>query len=109
MTVHDATIGGNAIQAPINISGVGDNIVVAGVPGRLIKILGFFFVISAAANITYKSNGIALSGPMSFTANMSQVQDFIQLPLTCINPGDSFIINLSASVQLGGMIWFDVL
>ena len=109
MTIGDATIGPKASQIAINISGVGDNVVIAGVPNKLIKVLQFFFVTAAATIITYKSNGIALSGPMSFTANMSQVQDFIQLPLTCINPGDSFIINLSAAAQLGGMIWYDVL
>ena len=108
MTIGDATIGASASQIPINISGAGDNIVIAGTPGRLIKVLQFFFVVSAATIITYKSSGIALSGPMSFTANMAHVQDFIQLPLTCVNPGDSFIINLSAGTQLSGTIWFDM-
>lgn len=109
MTIRDATIGPSASQIPININGLGDNIIVAGTPGKLIKVLQFFFVISAAANITYKSSGIALSGPMSFTANMAHVQDFIQLPLTCVNLGDSFIINLDTAVQLGGTIWYDIL
>jgi hypothetical protein len=109
MTIHDATIGPKASQIALNISGVGDNVVVAGAPGKLIKVLQFFFVMTAAETITYKSSGIPLSGPMSFTANMSHVQDFIQLPLTCVNPGDSFIINLAAGSQLCGTLWFDIL
>ena len=103
--IRDATIGAEASQIPLSFAGVGDNIIVTGLPGKQIKILQFFFVAAAATNITLKSGATALSGQMAFTANMSMFLDFIQLPLTC-NPGDNFIINLSAGVQISGTLWF---
>ena len=105
MTTFDATVGASVTQAPINFSGAGDNIIIGGVAGQRIKVLQFFFVIAAATNLTYKSSTTALSGPLDFSSVGAQVQDFIQLPLTC-NLGDAFIINSSNAVQIGGTIWY---
>lgn len=105
MTTWDDSIGAKVTQAPVNISGAGDNTVISGLLGQVIKVLQFFFVIGAASNLTYKSGTTVISGPLNFPAAAGQVQDFIQLPLTC-NAGDSFIVNLSAGVQVGGTIWY---
>jgi hypothetical protein len=78
---------------------------VPGVSGYKIGILQFFFIISGAATLIYKSGTTALTGNLPFLANGAQVQDFIQLPLTC-NDGDPFIINASVSVTLGGTLWY---
>ena len=93
-------------QTPINFTGAGDQTVVTGQVGTRIAVLQFFFVLSAAVTLTYKSGlSTMLSGPMPFLANGAQVQDFIQLPLMC-NDGDNFVINAAASVTLGGTLWF---
>ena len=105
MTVRDATLGSPTLQVPINFTGSGDQILVGGTPGFKISVEQFFFIVSAAVTLIYKSGTSALSGPMPFLANGAQVQDFIQLPLTC-NDGDPFIINASASVTLGGTLWY---
>lgn len=73
--------------------------------GKETKILQFFLVFAGATNITYKSGTTVISGPMDFSANAAQVQDYMQLPLTC-NPGDNFIINSSNAVQVGGTLWY---
>lgn len=105
MTTWDDSLGASVQQAPINFSGAGDNTVINGTLGLRIKVLQFFFVIGAATNLTYKSGTTPISGPLDFPGAGAQVQDFIQLPLTC-NLGDSFVINSSNGVQVGGTIWF---
>lgn len=105
MTTFDATIGASVSQIPINFSASGDSIIVSGVAGKRIKVLQYFMVIAAATNLTFKSSQTTLSGPLDFGSNAADVQDFIQLPLTC-NPGDPFIINSSNAVQVGGTLWY---
>lgn len=98
-------IGASVIQSPINFSGAGDNVVIAGALGQTIKVLQFFFVIAAATNLTFKSGTTPLTGLMDYSSVGAQVQDFIQLQLTC-NRSDSFIINSLNAVQIGGTIWY---
>lgn len=105
MTTFDATIGASVQQQVLNISFAGDSVVIPGIMGQRIKVLQFFLVVANATNLTYKSGSTAISGPLEFSANASQVQDFIQLPLTC-NVGDNFVINNSTGVVVGGTIWF---
>ena len=106
MTTFDATLGASVTQAVINFSASGDNIVVAGVAGKLIRVLQYFFVLGGPTNLTFKSSQTALSGPLDYPSAGSDVQDFIQLPLCTLNPGDPFIMNSSSAVQVGGTIWF---
>jgi hypothetical protein len=108
MTTFDATIGPEVSQAAVNFSASGDNVVVLGLVGSRIKVLQFFLVFAGATNITYKSGTTPMSGPLSFGSNGAHVLDYMQLPLTC-NPGDSFVINSSAAVQVGGTVWYAVI
>jgi hypothetical protein len=105
MVVHDSTLGSPVLQIPLNFTWSGDQIIVGGTAGFKISVNQFFFVVSGAVTLTYKSGVNPLTGPMAFLANGAQVQDFIQLPLTC-NDGDPFIINASGSVTLGGTMWY---
>jgi len=92
-------------QVPLNFTGSGDQVVVTGAVGTRIAVMQFFFIVSTAVTLTFKSGSTALTGPLAFLANGAQVQDFIQLPLMC-NDGDNFVINAAASVTLGGTLWF---
>ena len=105
MTIRDATLGSPVIQIPINFTGSGNQIIVPGAVGFKIAIFQFFFICSASVTLQYYSGLTALSGPLPFLANGAQVQDFIQLPLSC-NDGDPFIINTSTSITLGGTLWY---
>jgi hypothetical protein len=103
--INDATLGSPVIQTPISFTGSGDQILVLGTTGYKIGILQFFFIVSGAVSLIYKSGTTALTGSLPFLANGAQVQDFIQLPLQC-NDGDPFIINAGTSVTLGGTLWY---
>jgi len=103
--ISDPTLGSPTIQTPISFTGTGDQILVPGIAGFKIGILQFFFVVSGAVTLIYKSGSAVLTGALPFLANGAQVQDFVQLPLQC-NIGDPFIINASSSVTLGGTLWY---
>ncbi len=105
MTTWDDSLGASVQQAVVDFTIAGDNTIVSGVLGQKIKILQFFIVISAATSLIYKSGSTALTGVMDYTGAGAHVQDFIQLPIT-LNSGDSFVINNSNGVQVGGMIWY---
>ena len=107
MTTFDSTIGARVTQIPVNFSGAGDTIIIPGVIGKLINILQFFLVFAGDTNLTFKSAATAISGPISFLANGSFVLDYLQLPLSC-NPGDNFVMNLSAGVQVSGTLWYSM-
>ena len=103
--IVDTTLGTPVQMIPISFTGSGDQVVVPAISGYKLAILQFFFVISAPSTLIYKSGASPVTGPMPFLANGAQVQDFIQLPISC-NDGDPFVINSSASVTLGGTIWW---
>jgi hypothetical protein len=108
MTTFDATIGPEVSQGVVNFSASGDNVVILGLIGQRIKVLQFFLVFGGAVNLIYKSGTTPISGTLTFLSNGAHVLDYMQLPLTC-NPSDSFVINSSAAVQVGGTIWYAVL
>lgn len=105
MTTLDATIAGFVQQIVVSFNGSGDNTVISGLSGKEIKILQWDLVIAAATNLILKSGTTVIGGQMNFSTNAGWVRDYFQLPLTC-NPGDSFIINSSNAVQVGGTVWF---
>lgn len=106
MTTHDATVGAQVLQAPINFSSTGDNVVVNGLVGKVTKILQIMLVLSTSSNLIFKSGSVAISGTFTMLANGSFVLDYIQLPITCLNPGDNFVINQSGAATVGGIIWY---
>lgn len=103
--IYDTTLGAKVLQAPISFSSPGDHTIIPGVNGLQVKVLQFFYVVSAAVVITFKSNATPISGPLTYTGNGAQVQDYIQLPLTC-NVGDSFVMNSDTAAVVGGTIWY---
>jgi hypothetical protein len=58
------------------------------------------------STLTFKSGVAPLSGPMPMLANGAIVIDYIQVPITCYNAGENFIINQDNAVTVGGMIWY---
>lgn len=103
--IVDGTLGPQTLQAVVSFSGSGNNIVVNGTVGKIIKVLQIFFVVGGATNLIFKSGSTALSGTLTMLANGSVVLDYIQLPLNCLT-GDDFVINSSLAVTVGGTIWY---
>ena len=106
MTTHDATVAAQVQQGVLSANITGDNVVISGVVGKLTKVFQILFVVSASTNITFKSGSVAIGGPFNMLANGSFVLDYIQLPITCLNLGDNFVINQSGAATIGGIIWY---
>jgi hypothetical protein len=104
--IQDSTLGARSIQSPINLSASGDNIVIAGVSGQLIKVLQFLLVAGGATTLTLKSGASLISGPMSLEAGGTLILPYSSVPIQTISAGDPFIINSSAAVSVGGIISF---
>ena len=93
------------LSLPINFAASGDNVIIAGVAGQIIRVWKLWFI-SGATNITFKDGAIALSGPAPFAASEGMVLDFDTKPwATCLS-GDDFILNQSGSAQVSGMIYY---
>ena len=96
------------VPVAINISSSGDNMMVAGVAGQVIRIFKIFFITAAVVNVTFKDGaGNALTGPMPFVANMGMVLDFDTKTWVTTALGTSFIINLSSGVQVSGALQYE--
>lgn len=102
--------------SPLSFAGVGDNIiVVAGDPSHRVKVWRLYLVVADDVVLTFKDGPtINLSGPISMRANGSIVFDMIpgtresDTPWFRTSPGNDFIINLSAGVQVSGGIYFSI-
>lgn len=96
------------LQAPINVSASGDNVILANtVPDRVFSVYRIFFVLgSTAANVTFKSGATALSGPMPMLGSGTFMLDFTEEHWYATAPGEDFIINLSAATALAGTVYY---
>jgi hypothetical protein len=96
------------VPVAINIASGGDNVIIAGVAGQVIRIFKIFFITAAAVNVTFKDGaGNLLTGAMPFVANMGMVLDFDTKAWVTTTLGSSFIINLSSGVQISGALQYD--
>lgn len=93
-------------QVPINISAGGDNIVVAGVVGKQIKVFRLKLITSAAVVLLVKDGpSTILDGPLSFSANEGMVLDWPGYdgpPWYTTSLGQSLIMNLTGAATVGG-------
>ncbi len=109
-------ISGNWTVAPISFSSSGNNVVIAGVGGKTIKVMRMFFVNGGATgitstSITFQDNA---GSPTIFTGAFQLVTAGVY-----INKGDGepyytcatsagFVINSSQAVAIAGAIWYVV-
>ena len=91
-------------QIPINISAAGDNIVVAGVAGKQIKVFRLKFLTAGAVVILIKDDTVTtLDGPLSFSSNEGMVLDWPGYDGPRHNfTGNGFVFISSAPVLVGG-------
>lgn len=98
---------------PINVSSSGDTTLIAAPgDGRRIAVSHVHAQAAAAMNVTLKSGSTAITGPMPQAAGGGWVTPppthTAQYWYIC-NNNEALVINLSAAVQLGGILWYDVI
>jgi hypothetical protein len=98
----------NCRQAPVGISGQGDNLVLQNATGP-ITIYGLTIVAATAVAVTLKSGQTLLTGPMPLVADGSI--DFAPTfeRFVCgagLGTNGGFFINLSSATQVSGVVYF---
>jgi hypothetical protein len=95
-------------QAAINFAGpAGDNTLIAGIAGQIVTVYQIFFVVSAAATLTFKDGTTALTGAMNFAANESFTLAFATTPHFFASAGNNFVLTqTTTTAQVSGRIYF---
>lgn len=99
------------LQLPINVSGLGANIIVPAVGGQTVRVMRIFFVNSDptnATNVTVQDTSpTSFTGPVRLiTAGSFNGQDSNGEPLFVSGTGQGIQINSTAAVQLSGTVWY---
>ena len=100
----------HSLKAVVNISSSGDNTIITGVSGKRIKISTLFFIVEGDVSITLYNGATAISGPMSFGGTNEPkgiISNYGDAPLK-ITQGNSFVVNLSAAVQVSGQVCYSL-
>ena len=95
-------------QLPIDVSAAGDNVVIPSTqPDRVFSVYRIFFVLgTTAANVTIKRGATPLTGPMPMTGYGAFTLDFTEEHWFATEPGENFIINLSAATECAGTVYY---
>lgn len=96
----------------IDASSTGDNTIVPGVTGQIVRVWQIFFVTSADTIITIKDGGTPLTGPITMLGGGSFVLDFVRgsreadQPWFTTSPGNAFIISQTGTAQISGRCYY---
>jgi len=90
----------------IDTSGAGDHIIVAGIPGRTIRVFALFLVLDADSLLTVKDGPTPLTGAMSMLAHGTIVFDCDYEHWFITSPGNDFILNTSTASGLKGRLYY---
>lgn len=94
-------------RGSISFSASGDNTVVSGVAGQLVRVFKVLFTVGAASNITFKDGaGTSLTGAIAYAANQGMVLDFDGEPWFATSAGNAFVMNQSAPAAVRGAVWY---
>lgn len=93
-------------SAAIDFAGSGNNTIVAAVASNRILIHRIWFVVGGATNLIFKDGTTGLSGTVPLSANGGITLDTTGEPWFITTIGNALIINSSAAVQIGGMVFY---
>lgn len=95
-------------SAPINVDTMGDNTLVAAVPGKIVRCYRLVLVPSAELIIQFEdgSSDAIIMGPMSLAANTVFQLSFDSQCWLETSAGNALLLNLSAGSQCGGGLFY---
>ena len=98
----------SAAPAAIDISAIGNNTIIAGVPQKSIRIVSLFFTVAGEVNVTLNDGAVEISGPMDFGGASEPRGISIPFPYSPleISVGNGFQIILDAAVQVSGSVCY---
>lgn len=90
----------------INFSALGTAVIVTGVASTTIKVYRMLLTNGTATNLTFQSNSAALTGALSLAASQQIKLDLDGEPWFVTNTADNFDIQISATSQISGRIYY---
>lgn len=90
----------------IDIAAMGNNTIVAAVINQTIRVFKLFLVATSAVNVLFRSSDTDFTPAIPLTAGGSIVLDFDTRAWFTTGTNKSFIINLSAAVQVSGRLYY---
>lgn len=105
--VFNGTVPLTIKRATISAASAGSNVVVAGVPGKVIRVLGYVAVASNMVDVQFRSGGVTpLTGSMPIAANSGVGAAVSPLGHFDTGVGADLTVQLSAAVLLAGHITY---
>jgi hypothetical protein len=94
--------------APVTAGASGDNMLVAGVAGKVIKVYELMLVLSTGGTLVFKDGASTdLTGPLAMLANGSIVLDVDSNPWFTTSAGNDFVLNLVVNTLSPLLPFFD--
>jgi hypothetical protein len=95
------------LSYPIDIATSGDNTILSAISGEKVYIHGMWLWANDTVTITFKeAAGTKLAGAMALVAQDCPCWDIGDIPWFVTTVSTPFIINLSAAVQLSGIVYY---
>jgi len=97
-------------SAVVNVATSGDNVIVTGVAGKIIRVLNFVLQPSAMVACTWKDGSTALTGPMSVSTSglypgwVPPQAGGLTVGHFETTAGNSLVLNLGANTQVSGYV-----
>jgi hypothetical protein len=90
----------------INFSASGNTTLVPGVSGQTVRVFRLMFNVGGSTTIEISDGSTTFCGPLTFTATGGFILDFSGEPWFVSGISNGFVFNSSASVQVGGTVWY---
>lgn len=94
--------------AKIDATSAGDNVILAGVVGKRIRVLAYILAISNNSYIRWKSGTTPISGEMHMSGGSNMAIHMGDqwpgggLPVLVTEPGEALVLNVGGAVTVGG-------
>jgi hypothetical protein len=103
-------LGAGALHASVQVTGSGDNEIVAAVAGKKIRLLSYVLMASAAVNAKWQSNATDITGLKYFVAAGGGIVAPHNPAGWCETvAGEKLDLNLSGAVPIGGEITYQLI
>jgi len=98
----------NVIDTAINASSNGNNTLISATPGRQIWVLSWFLISGGIVNVTFQdgAGGTSLTGPIPLIANTGVACQHNPASWFQTSTGNLLNLNLSAGVQVSGVLTY---
>jgi hypothetical protein len=90
-------------RAPIDVTGTGAKVILAGVAGKTTRVHGFDLALTASSTVQWKCGTTNVTGVMSLTTYFKPPSEE---PYFACAAGEDLSITVGTAVQIGGILYY---